>query len=114
LAGPDAVRERRYSGLTEHRTEEKGLMSERTGGKICRRCGGRSQSEQPLGWYALSAGVPPEIDPNGFKWVGLFCTADCLGAYMPEIQRMADLAEQVFEREPAAPRQTPRERTGRR
>lgn len=68
-------------------------------GKTCRQCGGQSQTDQPIGWYSLSVGVPPEAHPNGYKWVGIVCLADCLADYMPEIQRMADLADLVFTRE---------------
>jgi len=49
----------------------------------------------------VSVNVPPEFHPRGFKWVGVFCSADCLIAYGPEIQRMERLAGEVFEREPA-------------
>jgi hypothetical protein len=76
-------------------------VRERTDWKTCRQCNGHSHTKQAIGWYALSVSVPPEIHPDGFKWVGLFCSADCLAAYMPEIQRMAGLADTVFEREPA-------------
>jgi hypothetical protein len=70
---------------------------------VCHHCHGRSEGEdgtgRPWGWYALTVNVPREMGKKGqpFMWVGLWCSAACLAADMPELEDQERLARLAYE-----------------
>jgi len=60
------------------------------------------QSGHPYGWFYLTVHVPPWFNQDSrraYRPVGTFCSADCLAAGMPEIQRQERLMEGAYEHE---------------
>lgn len=74
---------------------------------FCRGCKGttpRVDTGIPIGWYALTVSVPRDINRKGYIWVGMFCSAACLGAWQPEIAEAEALARQAYDAAPVTPR----------
>ena len=72
---------------------------------FCRTCRGTltySEFRLPHGWYQVTVGVPDFMESTpgrGYLWIGVFCSASCLSAGLPEIQKQEELARQVYEAE---------------
>jgi hypothetical protein len=56
----------------------------------------------PYGWFYLTVMVPPWFNSatgKAYRAVGLFCSAECLAAAMPDIQRDEELHRNAYEHE---------------
>jgi hypothetical protein len=60
------------------------------------------QSGRPYGWFYLTVHVPPWFNQDSrraYRPVGVFCSAACLTADMPEIEEQESLMEGAYEHE---------------
>lgn len=75
------------------------------GNATCRNCGGEAARPaagvNPPGWYGVTVALPWKEGRRGYAWIGLFCTAACLAAYGPQMQRREELERQTYEAAPA-------------
>ena len=66
----------------------------------CKKCGGIDESSRdttPVGWYAVTAGVPDTWGlGKGYQWVGMYCGLACLLADAPRLERQERLAHEVY------------------
>lgn len=56
----------------------------------------------PYGWYHLSVTVPPWYSAQSgrpYIWIGLFCSADCLGNGIARIQAEEQLTLHAYAHE---------------
>jgi hypothetical protein len=63
--------------------------------KVCSTCRRevevpRPSGGHPYGWYSISVNVPPGFSFHGqpYRWVGLYCSAQCIADAMPYIKEM--------------------------
>jgi hypothetical protein len=70
---------------------------------FCAACGLRKEvpgNRAPYGWYLLSVQVPEWFNSGSernYRWVGMFCSAACLAAYQPELDKQAALLSTVYQ-----------------
>lgn len=60
------------------------------------------QSGRPYGWFYLTVHVPPWFNADShraYRPVGMFCSARCLAAGMPDVERQEALMDGAYERE---------------
>ncbi len=54
--------------------------------RFCGGCRKTSEDQKPAGWLQYSL-----IDPDtssGYRWLGLYCSTECLAAQLPEVARL--------------------------
>lgn len=72
---------------------------------FCRECRGTVKLNGfrlPYGWYQVTVGVPEYMESGpgrGYLWLGMFCSAKCLGDAIPTIREQEELARQAYEPE---------------
>jgi hypothetical protein len=74
----------------------------------CRYCKKQAQTPSPnaeghpYGWFYLTVNVPPWFNSatgKHYRAIGLFCSAACLAATLPEITRDEELHRNAYEHE---------------
>lgn len=76
----------------------------------CKTCGrgveipaeGDEQTGHPYGWFYLSVNVPAWFNSDSrraYRPVGMYCSANCLAAGMPEVERQEALMDGAYDRE---------------
>lgn len=67
--------------------------------KGCERRVATPKARGPYGWYTLSVGVPRDLDPRGYIWIGMYCSVRCLAFETPNMVLQEEATADLYEHE---------------